>query len=211
MDSSSDETDQIDVNLTHPNNETPPPINVKSSPVKNNANVSFQNKSKTTLYLSWLLPIIGLPIAIGFFYFPLNSTSTSVHHPNCTFDNLKIKYPQGMLWASLNFSIDEVLNKIPTKPSIFLIAHSKQDRNEADDLINRIVDITSKCMQTNGKPLKLNYENFSTNEILKDYGVAINTYKPLLDASGVLWVKDLNKVFFILFFILSAVVSVELL
>lgn len=63
--------------------------------------------------------------------------------------------------------------------------------------MERIIDITAKCLNSKNKPLLLTAKDFSSDEMQNDYGVAIETYKIPLKESGILAVSDIDKVILI--------------
>lgn len=112
----------------------------------------------------------------------------------CSFEDSVLDFPKQdkMLWKSLRISIESVLNDIPTRPSIFLLAY--EDLASANKITRSIVERTTECMDSKVNALVLRPDDLAHNEMQKDYGVVITKYQNQLQKSGVMLVHDLNKV-----------------
>lgn len=113
----------------------------------------------------------------------------------CSFDFLKTEFPNedDMLWKSFRLSVKSVLEE--EKQSVFLLAYSGTEPPKR--LIDAIVNMTVHCMS--GKDaIKLDYRDFASKELIKDYGVVVSKYREPLQKRGVMLINDVNKVTFYL-------------
>lgn len=113
----------------------------------------------------------------------------------CDVNALKQEFPQQKehLWITIKSGIETTINRDPTKPSVFLFVY--HDKRVVKKFTKQIIDMTQKCMETeHNAAVILNTNDMSTDDIQKDYGVAIQKYRQQMTKSGVLFVEDLNKV-----------------
>ncbi|XP_037043075.1 uncharacterized protein LOC119079351 [Bradysia coprophila] len=112
----------------------------------------------------------------------------------CSFEQSVRDFPKQdkMLWKSLEHGVESVLNNIPTKPSIFLLAY--EDIPTANKITRSIVERATDCMDSKVNALVLSSDDLAHHEMKTDYGVVITKFKNQLEKSGVMLVHDLNKV-----------------
>lgn len=95
-----------------------------------------------------------------------------------------------LLWKSLKIGIENVLNKKPSKPSVFLLAYN--DIETSRNVMEKILNATANCMKSQD-PIKLDGESFATEAMIKDYGEIIAKYQTQLEHNGIMYVSDINK------------------
>ncbi len=144
------------------------------------------------------LLLIGLIIVVGgcyaFYHRNAVADDGTRHKLRCSFERSQHDFPNQnkILWKSLEHGVESVLNVIPTSPSIFLLAY--EDVKSANRITQSIVQRTTECMASTVDALELSPADLAYSEMKSDYGVVIKKYKNQLRTSGVMLVKDLNKV-----------------
>lgn len=153
-----------------------------------------QESSSPFLWFLVVIIIIGLAAYTIFQSLNKNDRAASEPRIRCSFEVAQREFPNqnSILWKSLEHGVENVLNDIPTSPSIFLLAY--QDVNSANRITRSIVKRTTECMQSTVNALELSPADLESNEMKLDYGVVIAKYRNQLAKSGVMLVNDLNKV-----------------
>lgn len=152
--------------------------------------------NNSLLYLVTIaLAAVGVGI-MGYLYY-FNSHRNVIGatlRSSCSFELSERRFPKQdkKLWESLKFSVESVLNDIPTRPSIFLFAY--EDADSAHKITRSIVEQTAECMESRMNALELSPEDLADSQMITDYGVVIKKYQNQLESSGVMLVNDLNKV-----------------
>lgn len=149
---------------------------------------------------NWLWLIVMVLIIFGVCVIVWRSQNVYAEHLDhadrmlCSFDAYNEEFPNQdkILWKSLEHGVESVLNQIPTKPSIFLLAY--QDAESANKITKVIVDRTTACMKSKANAVELSPDDLKSNEMKTDYGIVVAKYRNQLQRSGVMLVKDLNKV-----------------
>ncbi|KAG4076628.1 hypothetical protein HA402_001915 [Bradysia odoriphaga] len=144
--------------------------------------------------------VVGVILAVGYFAYPhlvkRSQFGGDMKKPllRCSFEQSVRDFPKQdkMLWTSLEHGVESVLNDIPTKPSIFLLAY--EDIPTANKITRSIVERVTDCMNSKVNALVLSSDDLAHNEMKADYGVVITKYTNQLKKSGVMLVHDLNKV-----------------
>lgn len=95
------------------------------------------------------------------------------------------------LWKSLKVGIENMLNKRPPQPNVFLLAYN--DLETSKNVMASILNVTASCMQSKD-PIKLHGGTFVNASMLKDYGVIIETYREPLEREGIMYVSDLHEI-----------------
>lgn len=156
-------------------------------------------KQESSNYMPWIIASVMI-LGCAAFYITQNSqvyglaNDESRQRIRCSFEAAEREFPNQnkILWKSLEYGVENVLNDIPTTPSIFLFAY--QDVDSANRITQSIVTRTTECMKSTVNALELSPADLQSSEMKSDYGVVITKYQNQLKRSGVMLVKDLNKV-----------------
>jgi hypothetical protein len=107
------------------------------------------------------------------------------------FHDLSTKYPtyDQDMFLMLKFGVEDLLNKDPCRPSVFLFVHDGEIRS----FIHRVAALSVECLKTTS-PIELTSQDFKNPEMKKDYGFALAKYKLPLQKSSVMVVYDLDDV-----------------
>lgn len=209
----SNTNDTTNESLTENENSSANYSNSTTIPLTQDSSVSNEKTKKKKVQLPpppppsknsnkiYLYAIVPLAISLGIYFLIFQNTNatnigkTIQQKLNCSLDVLKKEFPRqdDHFWKILRYGIEHVLNEKPTKPSVFLITY--KDANLEREFKERILTITSDCMQTSN-PVKLDHMALSLRKFQEDFGVVITEYKEPLEKSGVLMVSDVNKVKF---------------
>lgn len=95
-----------------------------------------------------------------------------------------------LLWKSLKINIENVVNRTPAQPGVFLLAYNDPDTIKS--VMAKILNATANCMQSR-HPIQLEAATFATEAMIKDYGEIIAAYRQPLEHNGILYVADINK------------------
>lgn len=164
-------------------------------------------KSKTpsdTSFLArpWVAMIILSSFAIFFCYlFGLYSkyidiiNITSNAKKNCS-DILEFNQLFPMedpkFWRQIQVGIEHVQNDEPPEPAVFLLVYS--ERRTATNVLNRIVETVILCLDSKGGALTLPSSELQSKATIKDYGILIEKYRPVLEEKRVMIVRDVHTV-----------------
>jgi hypothetical protein len=96
------------------------------------------------------------------------------------------------IFLSLKFGVEDLLNKDPCRPSVFLFVHD-DPQNIIEGFINKVVANVQQCLDTS-EPLMLDSSHFKTNAMLNDYGNFLVKYKTQLTQSSVMVVYDIAEI-----------------
>lgn len=160
---------------------------------------TFRTQSQPTVQTNsamwkFLLALMaGTVIVCGLIFGPLTYSVPPKERISCPqFKELTkhFLHQDMLLWKSLKIGIENVLNKNPAKPSVFLLAYSDIDTTQ--NLMANILNATANCMQTT-RPIELNGATFATAEMIKDYGEIIAKYRDQLKQEKIMYVSDVNK------------------
>lgn len=161
--------------------------------------VAVNEKQKSSNYMPGIIILIIILAFSTLFYTHYSQDYGYAHGAagqriRCSFEISEREFPNQnkILWRSLEFGVENVLNDIPTKPSIFLLAY--RDAHSANRITRSIVTRTTECMKSKVNALELSPADLASNEMKSDYGVVIAKYQNQLKRSGVMLVNDLNKV-----------------
>lgn len=150
------------------------------------------SQSNTACYT---FAVIVASIIIGFFVYTdgtliIASPKTDIKCPQ--FKELTKEFPHQdkLLWRSLQKGIENVLNRNPSQPSVFLIAYN--DMATSKNVMDKILNATVSCMKSQ-EPIKIDGGSFATEEMVKDYGVIIGNYRERLQKEGIMFVEDVNR------------------
>lgn len=154
-------------------------------------------KKESSNHVLWVLAVVIIFGLLAVYFVMYHGQVNGHVHPaeqRCSFDVCELKFPNQdrVLWKSLEYGVENVLNKIPTSPSIFLLAY--HDMNSANRITRCVVKRTTECMKSKGNALELSPADLESTEMKSDYGVVITKYQNQLKKSGVMLVNDLNKV-----------------
>jgi hypothetical protein len=97
-------------------------------------------------------------------------------------------------WQTFSAGI-KMVQEIPTKPSIFLLLHETEEGTPAC-LAWRIGNISAHFLNaTNPQPIILDAAKIEHNQTLvKDYGILLEEYPPMVKEQRAMIVKDLHKI-----------------
>lgn len=106
---------------------------------------------------------------------------------------LKYQFPRqdNNLFKYLKVGVEGVLNKHPTKPSIF--AMISNDTNYMENFMTKVIKTTQNCFKSNGY-INITAKNLSESRFVDDYSLIIDEYKGLLESVGIMVINDFNKV-----------------
>lgn len=170
-----DDGDRIPVGGFH--GRGPEPVEYTSLPPKN-------ENSNVWIYLVVLFVIVA--VVVGYVSFTPQKTQCP------QFKALSEKYARQdpLLWKSLKINIENVLNQTPEQPGVFLLAYN--DHDTVEHIMVDIINTTAQCMHSRD-PIKLNGRTFANAEMIKDYGVVIQSYRKRLENEGIMYVEDLDE------------------
>lgn len=146
------------------------------------------SSNKSIYYLA-----VSIIIVATLLWFGSQHLSSSPQKHECPhFKTLAQRYTQQEphLWKSLKINIENVLNQTPEQPSVFLLAYN--DRQTVEHIMADVINATAQCMRSTD-PIRLNGGTFANAEMLKDYGVIIETYRKQLESQGIMYVADLHE------------------
>lgn len=177
------------------NSKTIPLRTINNSSSNNNSVTTTSNHTNVKYFKISILVLLFSPSI--WYWFGTESTyqTTSNHRKLCDINALKTEFPQqeDKFWKTIKSGIETTINVDPTKPSVFLLIY--HDKNVVKKFTKTVIDVTQKCMETeHNEAVILNNNDMSTEDIRRDYGVAIKKYRQKMTESGVLFVEDLNKV-----------------
>lgn len=156
----------------------------------------FRSKNKMYLQIGSIIIVIAILIyCCCALNEPINEDiKVDGNRKRCNVFRLVSEFPnqRNPIWKALKFGIETTINDDPTKPSIYLFVYN--DPVTVSRFTSAVIRLTRNCMETRAKPLVLGRDALSSTEMQKDYGVALEKYKPELSNSGVLLVNDLDQV-----------------
>lgn len=160
-------------------------------------NISLVKKEGPCNYtLWWSIVVIAILGVVGCYtmYHRYVAAEPRPLMIRCSFELSAREFPNQnkILWKSLEYGVESVLNNIPTSPSIFLLAY--EDVKSVNRITRSIVQRTTECMNSKMNALELSPADLAYKEMKTDYGVVITKYQNQLKNSGVMLVNDLNKV-----------------
>lgn len=169
----------VDSVRSHRSNTKTPPINSQAS-----------SQGSVFNYIVLIIVIVAGVLAVIFW--PFNSKMVGGKIECSQFKELtkEFTHQDELLWKSLKVGIENVLNKIPTQPSVFLLAYN--DPKTSKTLMNKILNVTANCMRSRD-PIQLEGGTFATEVMVEDYGEVIKAYKTRLENEGILYVSDINR------------------
>jgi hypothetical protein len=187
--SSSPATPRSQVNTSGSSSQTTTPLKPESS----SRSPRPATEGNWTTYVVVAIGIVFIVLAVFLSKIPNGSSNppTSTIKKCDGFFKLSTNYPSyGQdVFLSLKFGVEDLLNKDPCRPSVFLFVHDGEIRS----FINQVVAETVKCLQTAG-PILLSSQDFKNPEMKQDYGSALAKYKEPLEESSILVVYDLDDV-----------------
>lgn len=146
------------------------------------------NANKSIYYWTVAIVIIAILLWLGSRH--LSSTLQKRECPQFKVLAQQYAHQDQRLWKSLKINIENVLNQTPEQPSVFLLAYN--DRETVERIMADIINVTAQCMRSTD-PIQLNGGTFANAEMLKDYGVIIQTYRERLESQGIMYVADLHE------------------
>lgn len=151
------------------------------------------DSSDTTTMWIGLVLIVIVAIGGGIFYLSMKPKMAKQNILCPQFKELQKQFTRQdqSLWKSLKVGIENMLNKLPPQPNVFLLAYNDHETSEA--VMASILNVTATCMQSND-PIKLNGRTFVTESMLQDYGEIIETYRDRLEHEGIMYVADLHEI-----------------
>lgn len=136
--------------------------------------------------------LIILLIFLGVYVFgSLAAKKTPVQCPEFKELTKRFTHQDTLMWKSLKVGTEGVLNKDPTKPSVFLFAYN--DKRGIDNVMLQIVNATASCMNSKN-PIQLSSDALATDAMRRDSGEVIKAFKYQLQREGIMYVADINKV-----------------
>lgn len=148
---------------------------------------SSENLNKTIIWAGIFL-VVAVLVYFGFRQHFI--TSQKIECPQFADLSKKYAHQDSRLWKSLKINIENVINQTPEQPSIFLLAYN--DHHTVEQIMADIINATAQCMHSRD-PIQLHGRTFANAEMLKDYGVIIDSYRERLKNEGIMYVADLHE------------------
>lgn len=156
--------------------------------LSSNERKSDQSESNNVIYVFCALILL---LIVGYLMLSTKQQKVPVQCPEFKELHKRLTHQDLLLWKSLKVGTEGVLNKDPTKPSIFLFAYN--DKRSINNIMLEIINATASCMKSKN-PVQLNSDALATDAMRKDYGEVIQSYKEQLKDEGIMYVADINKV-----------------
>lgn len=152
-------------------------------------------KQYTALWIFFMATVVATIVVVLFIYGiastkQLIAPKEPISCPQFIELNKHFLHQDLLLWKSLRIGIENVLNKNPAKPSVFLLAYT--DVETTKNLMAKIINATANCMRSSS-PIQLNGATFATAEMINDYGEIIAKYRDQLQQEKIMYVSDVNK------------------
>lgn len=149
--------------------------------------------SKSSSYVNpyYVLSIIVTVFCLFLLYF--KQPTVDADRNTVDLNKLKSFFPQDeKFWLSINSGILEV--KRFEKPSVIILMYKHS--MSVSELLNNITMYASCVLSEDcfTKPIVLKGDELNTNELISDYGILIDRYRPLLEERHVMVVKNLNEI-----------------
>lgn len=129
--------------------------------------------------------------------FALSNAKAATTIKNCTVINkFAIKYPQQnkLFWRTIKVNVDHVLRDEPPQPAVIVFVYDGKDSIAIQKMINQLSEVIHSCFDTQARPLLLSSKDFNKPDMIKDYGVAISTYREQLEKSVVMFVHGIQDI-----------------
>lgn len=160
---------------------------------KNNLSTSCTDNSKDNEKISQQNKLIGLGIIaviiaiLSQVKLPLNNSET------ITISNLRERFPLQPRETLENIEtiIDDVLKIEPIHPAVFLFIY-KDDKTH-DDFTNEVSKYASLKLNVNNPHIVLDENEYHSQNVKNDFGYLIYKYKPKLEISRVMIIKNLHN------------------
>lgn len=154
--------------------------------------MSNSSSDPSNIYTFIIVGIIVLMVVAGFYTFSAPTPlKTPVQCPEFKELNKRFTHQDKLLWKSLKVGTEGVLNKDPTRPSVFLFAYN--DKESIDKVMLEIVNATASCMKSKN-PIQLKGIELANEAMIRDHGEVIKAFKKQLQQEGIMYVADINKV-----------------
>lgn len=164
----------------------------RSKTVRTTASVPNSSSDTSNIYTYMIIGIIVLLIVSGMYAFSApNPRKTPVQCPEFKELDKRFTHQDKLLWKSLKVGTEGVLNKDPTRPSVFLFAYN--DKKSIDKVMLEIVNATASCMKSKN-PIQLKSSALANEAMIRDHGEVIKAFKKQLQQEGIMYVADINKV-----------------
>jgi hypothetical protein len=160
------------------------------------SNESFNDSIKEGNYF-WYGVIIAIlaSILLGFIYKSNSNDSVQAVKKFCPdFLKLKEQYENQdeYLWKLLKRSAEGAFSTKSPEPVCFMFASEKE--NSMNSIINSILEVTTGCLNSTSKPIILTPSELSSPRYIQDRTKVVHELKPQLEKSGILLVKEFNRV-----------------
>lgn len=162
----------------------------KELPKQTNARVQSSDSDSNNLLYAVIGILVVAALGIGFL-FGRSNQKIPAQCPEFKELTKLFTHQDIELWKSLKIGTEGVLNKDPTKPSVFLLAYN--DKRTIDSVMDQVINATASCMNSK-HPIILKSDALATDAMRKDYGEVIKSYKNQLKQEGIMYVADIDKV-----------------
>lgn len=150
------------------------------------------SSNPSNIYTYIIIGIIVLMVVSGIYALSAPAPrKTPVQCPEFKELDKRFTHQDKLLWKSLKVGTEGVLNKDPTRPSVFLFAYN--DKESIDRVMLEIVNATASCMKSK-HPIQLKSSAWANEAMIRDHGEVIKAYKKQLQQEGIMYVADINKV-----------------
>lgn len=161
-------------------------VNSKNSEISSTA---YRVLSKYKLIIVVLVFLVAIAAVV------ISSENTIANR--ITLDTIKKEFPlqDQDFWIAVETGLQDVITF--EKPSVFLFLYKEDDENTTDRILANIATYASCVLNNNCeiKPIILSSEELNNSEVLKhDGGHLLVTYKPNLEAAGVMIIKNLENI-----------------
>lgn len=159
---------------------------------QNQSSLPKESGSSTWIYIFTIL--VAFLAIFGFFYKPTDSKDLEVKNSCPDFLKLKDKYPEQdpYIWKLLKFGTEGAFKKKNPQSTCFMFAADNE--KTLNKIISSVLEITSDCYNSSSKPIVFTASDLSTSSYIEDNSKVVYDMKPRLESSGILLVKDFNRV-----------------
>lgn len=161
----------------------------QNSSYNSSGNESVLFSSNPLIYI-----IAGVSLLIAIWLGFCQTPAKQLANVECLqFKELSKQFPHqnSDLWKALKVSTENVINGLPPRPAVFLIAHNSIQTSNV--ILPKILNATASCMQVQN-PISLNGGSLASPEMQKDYGEFIAMYEGLLKREKILFISDVNRI-----------------
>lgn len=143
----------------------------------------------------WIVALLFVFIPAIFYFFPTTILTKDIEK---TFCPSMLEYEEthpmrySYFWSQIQNGMNHVLADVPPEPAVFFLVYS--DEYTMTKTLNQITDVVKLCLDSREGVLDIPLSELQSNEVVKNYGLLIEKYRPILETKRVMVVKDVQNV-----------------